>query len=97
MPLFAIVDWDGPDTVIITAGVSSVLPFMELAKPVISGSPSSTLLTDAVTPVFQGLQRATDVTRRALDGNLMAPLLSAAAMVRLLRILRLYRHLITSS
>lgn len=68
-------EWDGLDTLVITAGVSSVLPFMEITNSS-SASASSTV---------EGLARVRSVSQRALEGNLFAPLLSAAALVSRLR------------
>lgn len=56
----------GLDTVLIAAGVSSLLPFMSMVQQ----------------PTESNLQNALDVTQRALHGNFLAPLLSLGAFVR---------------
>jgi len=70
--------WGRLDTVILTVGVSSVLPFMSIAKAAGSDNTNNTGTS------AKGLQRVHDVALRSLQGNFFGVLLSAAAFIPLL-------------
>lgn len=67
-------EWGGIDTLIITAGVSTVRFFMDNVS---LGPGSSDSSTESAR-----LCHAKSIAQRALDANLFAPLISAAAFVR---------------
>lgn len=67
-----IVAWGGVDTVVVTAGVSSLMPLLEVAGVHSPGEE----------PTVEGVQRTLDVSNAALRGNFSGPLVSAVALVR---------------
>ena len=82
-------EWGGLDTLIITAGVSTVRLFMDNVSS--STSLGASNVEHAPTT---GLWRAKSIAQRALDANLFAPLVSAAAFVRFMDLSLTPQHLI---
>ncbi|KIP08558.1 hypothetical protein PHLGIDRAFT_23479 [Phlebiopsis gigantea 11061_1 CR5-6] len=66
--------WGGVDTVVVTAGVSSLMPLLEVAGVHSPGEE----------PTVEGVQRTLDVSNAALRGNFSGPLVSAVALIPLL-------------
>ena len=68
-----LLDWHGLDTLVIPAGVSALLPVLEIAG--VSGVSVTTQ------PSLDGVQRVADVALAAIKGNYVGPLLSVVTMV----------------
>ena len=66
------IEWQGVDTVIITAGVSSLQPLLSVAN----------LKHDSDHVELEGVQRVVDVAHAALHSNFVGPLVSATTFVR---------------
>ncbi|EKM60647.1 uncharacterized protein PHACADRAFT_85124 [Phanerochaete carnosa HHB-10118-sp] len=66
--------WDGVDTVVVCAGVSSLRPLLEIADV---RRPGEDLTLD-------GIQRIQEVSNAAMRGNFSGPLLSAITLIPLL-------------
>ena len=64
--------WDGVDTVVVAAGVSSLRPLLEIAGVQHPGEE----------PKLQDVQRTLDVSNAAIRGNFSGPLVSAVSLVR---------------
>jgi hypothetical protein len=69
-------EWNGLDTLIITAGVLSVLSLMEVASTTDKTRDSRYNSTD-------GLANLCSVAQRSLEANSLGPMLSAATFVRI--------------
>lgn len=63
--------WKGVDTVIVCAGVSALLPLLEVAGVTGNGDQATA----------DGVQHAVDVSNAALRGNYTGPLVSAVTFV----------------
>lgn len=68
--------WEGVDTVIVAAGVSSLRPLLEVSGVHLPGEE----------PTLDGVQRAVDVSSAAMRGNFSGPLVSAVSLVRRIRL-----------
>ena len=66
--------WNGLDTVVVSAGVSALVPLLEVAG--VSRNASRDTWT---TP--EGIRRTVDVSNAALRGNYTGPLVSAVTLV----------------
>jgi len=67
-----LVEWQGVDTVIITAGVISLQPLLSIAN----------LKHDSDHVELEGVQRVVEVAQAALHSNFIGPLVSATTFVR---------------
>ncbi|KAF8525211.1 hypothetical protein BU17DRAFT_42128 [Hysterangium stoloniferum] len=74
---YVVKEWNGIDTVIVSAGVSALSPLLAIA-----GEDPRAVSTSG--PNLEGLTRVRDVSSAAFQGNFMGPLLSAVAFVPLL-------------
>jgi hypothetical protein len=70
-------EWDGIDTLIITAGVSALQPLMSVAG--VTASKDGPSLPHATT---EGINYAVSVAKAALDGNFFGPYVAAITFVR---------------
>lgn len=71
-------EWDGIDTLIITAGVSALQPLMKVA--------GVTATKDGLSPphaTAEAINHAVGVAKAALDGNFFGPYIAAITFVRL--------------
>ena len=71
-------EWDGIDTLIITAGVSALQPLMTVA--------GVTASKDGLSPphaTAEAINHAVDVAKAALGGNFFGPYVAAITFVRL--------------
>jgi hypothetical protein len=67
-------EWNGLDTLIVAAGVSSLRPLMELTQHPFTESPRATTRDD--------IARAKDISHAATVGNFYGPLVSVVTFVR---------------
>ncbi|KAF8624472.1 hypothetical protein AX15_005856 [Amanita polypyramis BW_CC] len=77
-------EWSGLDTLIIAAGVSALLPLMEVAQVAHSTGMYPDTDANADCP-SAGIQRAKDVAYEAVKGNYIGPLVSAVTFIPLLQ------------
>jgi len=66
--------WDGVDTVVVCAGVSSLRPLLDIADV---RQPGQAVILD-------GVRRIKEVSNAAMEGNFSGPLLSAVTLIPLL-------------
>ena len=71
------VEWNGIDTLIITAGVSALQPLMTVAGVAASNDGASPLHA-----TVEGINHAVGVAKAALDGNFFGPYIAAITFVR---------------
>ncbi|KAK2464884.1 hypothetical protein APHAL10511_002960 [Amanita phalloides] len=75
-------EWGGLDTLVIAAGVSALLPLMDVAQvPSVTGRhPANTK-----GPSKSGIEQASNIATEALRGNYIGPLISAVTFIPLLQ------------
>lgn len=66
-------EWQGIDTIIVTAGVSSLQPLLTVAN----------MKKDSEHVEIEGVQRVAEVAQAAVNSNFMGPLVSAVTFVRI--------------
>ncbi|EMD34162.1 hypothetical protein CERSUDRAFT_117654 [Gelatoporia subvermispora B] len=73
-------EWQGLDTLILSAGVSSLRPLLEIAGLERQGQSFTPAQATA-----EGIQHTVDVANRALNINVVGPLITAVALIPLLQ------------
>ena len=84
--LISLIAWQGIDTVIVSAGVSSLRPVLDIAR----GDSSEEY------PGIEGVQRTADVASTALQANYLGPLTAAVTFVCCIPLIGIWNPIVIS-